>query len=287
MNKLVRLAVFSALLFTAIPVGAQVLNPTISGDDMLCPEGTGTVTTQVFQGYQWYQRYYGSADTVLIPGATSQSLLMDAANYAASYLIVEVTDGVVTEMSPEFLVHGWAFLPPVVMTNGDFTIGPNGETVICEGDTVFFELMQPYTVNIVWTNNGNPIPNQTDNVLEVTTAGSYHVSGAPAVCPDFNQNLGVMLEVIVEDCSAAGIGENTLSGALVFPNPATDQLTVEHPSTLISSVDIHDETGRLMKTAIINQTAATIAVDELNQGTYFITIHSNGGTEVKSFVIQK
>src|SRR3989338_6437341 len=43
MNKLVRLAVFSALLFTAIPVGAQVLNPTISGDDMLCPEGTGTV----------------------------------------------------------------------------------------------------------------------------------------------------------------------------------------------------------------------------------------------------
>lgn len=286
MNKLVRLAGFSALLLTATSVDAQ-LNPTISGDDMLCPEGTGTVTTQVFQGYQWYRRYYGSADTVLIPGETSQSLLMDAYNYAASYLIVEVTDGVTTEMSPEFFVDGWVFLPPTVMTNGDFTTGPNGETIICDGDTVFFELMQPYTTNIVWTNNGTPIPNQTNPVLEVTTAGEYHVSGAPAVCPDFNQNLGVVLEVIVEDCSAAGIDENTLTGTLVFPNPATERLTVEHPLHTITSVEIHDETGRLMKTIAVNQTAADIAVEDLSEGTYFMTIHLNSGTETKSFVIQK
>lgn len=287
MKKLVRLAGFSALLLGALPVDAQVLNPTISGDDMLCPESNGTVTTQVFQGYQWYQRYYGSVDTVLIPGATSQSLLMDAYNYAASYLIVEVTDGITTEMSPEFFVDGWAFLPPTVMTTGDFTTGQNGEAVICDGDTLYFELMQPYTTNIVWTNNGNPIPNQTNNVLAVTTAGNYHVSGAPAVCPDFNQNLGVTLEVVVEDCSAAGVDENTLSGTLVFPNPATDQLTVQHPSTIISGVEIHDETGRLMKTVVVNQTAVDIAVNELSAGTYFITVHSTSGTEVKSFVIRK
>ncbi|HLP57158.1 MAG TPA: T9SS type A sorting domain-containing protein [Fluviicola sp.] len=286
MNKLVRLAGFSALLLSASTVGAQ-LNPTISGDNMLCPEGTGTVTTQTFQGYQWYQRYYGSADTVLIPGATSQSLLMDAANYAASYLIVEVTDGVTTEMSPEFLVDGWAFLPPAVMTTGDFTVGWNGETVICEGDTAYFELMQPYTTNIVWTNNGTPIPNQTNNVLEITAAGIYHVSGAPAECPDYIQNLGVALEVLVQDCSGAGIGENTLSGTLIFPNPTTDKLTVTHPLHTISGVEIHDEAGRLMKTMEVNQTAADIPVTELSEGTYFITVYTNAGTEVKSFVIRK
>ncbi|MDH4470984.1 MAG: T9SS type A sorting domain-containing protein [Fluviicola sp.] len=286
MKKLVQLAGFSALLLGALPVGAQVLNPTISGDNMLCPESTGTVTTQVFQGYQWYQRYYGSADTVLIPGATSQSLLMDAYNYSASYLIVEVTDGVITEMSPEFLVDGWAFLPPFVATTGDFTIDQNGNTILCDGDTLYFELMGA-DVDIVWTNNGTPIPNQTNNVLEVTSAGNYHVSGAPAVCPAFIQNLGVTLSVTVENCSGLGIDEKTLSGTLVFPNPATDQLTVQHPLHTITSVDIHDKTGRLMKTLIVNQTATDIAVNELSAGTYFITVHSNVGTEVKSFVIQK
>jgi len=287
MKRIVQLAGFSALLLGALPVGAQGLNPTISGDDMLCPESTGTVATQVFQGYQWYQRYYGSVDTVLIPGATSQSLLMDAYNYSASYLIVEVTDGAVTEMSPEFFVDGWAFLPPTVLTSGDFTIGQNGESILCEGDTLYFELMQPYTTNIVWTNNGSPIPNQTNNVLEVTTSGNYNVSGAPTVCPDYNQNLGVTLQVVVQDCSAAGIDENALSGTLVFPNPASDRLTVQHPSQSISAIVIHDGVGCFIKSVQVNQMTTEIAVDELSEGTYFITIHSNGGSEVKSFVVQK
>ncbi|MBI3237872.1 MAG: T9SS type A sorting domain-containing protein [Flavobacteriia bacterium] len=287
MKRIVQLAGFSALLLGALPVGAQVLNPTISGNDMLCPESTGTVATQVFQGYQWYQRYYGSVDTVLIPGATSQSLLMDAYNYSASYLIVEVTDGMVTEMSPDFFVDGWAFLPPTVMTSGDFTIGQNGESIICEGDTLFFELMQPYTTNIVWTNNGSPIPNQTNNVLEVTTSGNYHVSGAPSVCPDYNQNLGVILQVVVQDCSAAGIDENVFSGTLVFPNPASDLLTVQHPSQSISTIAIHDGVGRYIKSVQVNQMTTDIPVDELSEGTYFVTIHSNIGSEVRSVVIQK
>jgi hypothetical protein len=286
MKKLVQLAGFAALLLGANPVGAQVLNPTISGDNMLCPESTGTVTTQVFQGYQWYQRYFGSAQTDLIPGATSQSLLMDAFNYSASYLSVEVTDGVTTEMSPEFFVDGWAFLPPYVITSGDFTIDQNGNTILCDGDTLYFELVGA-DVDIVWTNNGNPIPNQTDNILEVTTAGNYNVSGAPEVCPAFIQNLGVTLSVTVENCSGLGIDENTLSGTVVFPNPAHDQLTIQHPSQTISSVDIYDETGRLMKSLVVNQTAADIAVNELSAGTYFINVHSSVGTEVKSFVIQK
>lgn len=288
MQQHVRL--FSVLAFVCLAGNSygQTLNPVIAGDSMLCPEGTGSLmTTQTFDTYQWYRRYLGSQTTDLIAGETDQILLMDAFNYSASYISVEVTQGAITEMSEEFFVDGWAFLPPAVMTEGNFQIGQNGETIICEGDTVYFQLLSPYTTEIVWTLDGTPIENETDPVLAVTAPGEYHVSGAPEVCPDYIQQLGVSLIVNVINCdTTANIGENKFPQTNIHPNPATDELNIVHSSATITTILIHDASGQLVKSFSPNKLSATLPVGDLRKGIYFVTITSGNATEVQTVSIQ-
>lgn len=261
-------------------------SPVITGDNMLCPEGTGTLTTGVYPSYQWYQRYYGSTDTVLISGATSQTLSMDYYTYAASYMIVEVDNGGTLEMSPEYFVDGWAFASPTVMTSGDFTTGPNGEAVICDGDSLVLEFMLPYNTNITWYDSGNAIPNEHNQTLIVTTAGSYTVSGAPPECPNFFQNSGVPVDVIVQNCSSTGLDENAFPQARIYPNPTTGELTIEHDSETIGAIAIHNTTGQLVQSVPVNQLAVTLHLDRLEKGTYFVTIQYGNRMEVQKISMQ-
>src|SRR5688572_30348356 len=118
--------------------------PTISGDTMLCPLDTVPLTTQTFDSYQWYKRGFSDSVAQAIPGADSQTLMINQYDDAAFYFSVEVTENGCTERSEKIFVDGYAFLPPVVGTAGDFTTGINGEFIICTGDTAFFTLLQPY-----------------------------------------------------------------------------------------------------------------------------------------------
>jgi hypothetical protein len=201
-------------------------------------------------------------------------------------MTVEVDNGGTMETSPEFFVDGWAFASPSVMTSGNFTTGPNGEAVLCTGDTLTLEYLLPYNTNITWYNNGDTIPGQTNQTMIVTTAGSYTVSGAPAECPNFQQNSGVPVDVTVHNCSAAGIDENTLAQARIFPNPTTGELTIEHDSETISEVAIHSTTGQLVQSVAVNQLAVTMHLGQLKKGTYFVTIHYGNRTEVQPVTVQ-
>lgn len=278
----------SALLLACCtaPAFGQGLNPTITGDAILCPDETGTLTTGTFDSYQWYYTPYGTTDVLLIPGATSQTFAVDANTYVPSYFTVEVTEDSLTETSPQFLVDGWAFAGITVMTNGEFTIGNNGEAIICEGDTIWFELLSPFSTSITWYDNGSPIPGETAIVLEVTEAGNYTVSAAPGVCPNFINYLGVTIPVVVEDCQTAGIGEGELAKADIYPNPSTDLLTVKHRSAHMQTIAIHDQLGQLVQELTVNDLETTFSVEQLQQGTYFLTIRYANGSEVARIVVR-
>jgi hypothetical protein len=184
--------ILSLLVLSGTVVGQT---PTVSGDNILCPQGTGTLATQTYDTYQWYRRYYGSTVTNPIPGETNQDLQMDYFAYAASYMSVEVTSGASTYISAEYFVDGWIFAPPVVMSLGDFTIGTSGQSIICPGDTMYFQFSDPYDTNIKWYKDGSPIAGENTQVLAVTESGIYYVDGAPSVCPDYIQGPGVTLVV--------------------------------------------------------------------------------------------
>lgn len=376
MQRFVQLCAAAICSMAMMGAHAQ-LNPTVSGDNMLCPNGTGTVSTQQFDSYQWLVRIYGTPDTNPIPGATSQSLTVDYANYAASYVSVIVTAGAQTDTSAEFMIDGWmfpgmtvmsdgeftigpngesmmcpgdtmyfhvnapygtntqwyesgnpipgatdptltvtqpgvyevlsapgacpdmisspgvslvvdqwVFIGMTVMSGGDFEIGPNGESIICEGESMYFECLDPYTSNVQWYMGGNPIPGANDVTLDITQAGVYTVEAAPYQCPDWLSNPGVDLVVLVENCSGAGINEPVLEAAELFPVPATDLLHVTHPTALIREIVVTNQLGQLVFTTTPNAFATEIPTSQLQQGYYFVTIRYNEGSETRAFTVE-
>jgi Secretion system C-terminal sorting domain len=258
------------LLLILLSTSTFAQTPTVFGDTMLCPNGTGLVSTQTYDSYQWFVRYFGSSTTTAIPGANSQSLVIDYGNYAASYLSVEVTLGGNDSISPEFFVDGYAFAGFTVASSGDFTIGPLGESVLCPGDTMYFEVLLPYDTNITWLLDGDTIPGITSTILTVTGPGNYYVTGAPSVCPDFIQGPGVNLEVI--DCTV-DIDENAAKQFSIYPNPAENYLQLSNAKTGDEFI-IHDAIGKVFMNDKITSAQMTLNIESLSSGLYFIKCDS-------------
>ncbi|MBL8000747.1 MAG: hypothetical protein JNL05_02190 [Flavobacteriales bacterium] len=156
---------------------------------ILCPGDAVVLTTQVYDGYQWFK------DGQPILGATAQTQVATYAD-AGSAFTVQATLDSCTEMSAPVLVDGWAFLLPYVIHAGaPSTPDSLGNPTNCVGDTVLLIMGAPNTVNVQWTLNGSPIQGATDDTLVVTTSGSYSASGAPVMCPNFIQQLGVSIDI--------------------------------------------------------------------------------------------
>lgn len=189
----VRATFFLLLLMPASAALAQcTFTPTITpSNPILCPNANDTLSTQVYDSYQWYKG--GS----IIAGATGQTLPIEQYNDAGYSFTVSATLDGCTEMSGSVLVDGYMFLFPYVINGGDDPIstGPSGEPIFCQGDTFTLTLGMGYDQSIVWTNNGMTIPNESSPTLVITTTGNYSVSAAPTECPNYSQGIGVDVPV--------------------------------------------------------------------------------------------
>lgn len=180
----------ATLILGASAIAQCPFDPTIEPSGLiLCPSEGGTLSTQPYDAYQWYK------DGSPINGAIGQTIAVSAFNDAGSAFTVSATLNGCTELSPPVLVDGWVFLLPYVINGGDepYGFGTEGEQLYCEGDTALLVLGSPYDTNIEWTNNGVPVPGANDDTLVVTTTGNWSVSGAPSLCPNFQQQLGVTI----------------------------------------------------------------------------------------------
>lgn len=184
-------------------------NPTVTPNNLIfCPNsGSDTLWTQPYQAYQWFK------DGVLQSGDTLRYRRVTSAD-AGSMFSVDATLNGCTERSPQVMVDGWVFLLPVVSTQG--LMNP-----LCQGDTLRLILLPPYEINIQWTNGGLPIPGANDDTLIVTTDGDYSVSGAPEICPNFNQQLGVTMSYRFLPCSSGWDGpvSSSQNSPSWHPNP--------------------------------------------------------------------
>lgn len=262
------------LLVFALVSFAQV--PTISGDNLLCPESVGQVMTQEFESYQWYIRYFGSTETNILEGDTNRILMMPFFDFAASYVSVEVTRDGDTLQSEEFFVDGWAFAPATVVTSGDFEIIGDGDLGLCPGDTLFFQLNNPYDTNITWFKDGDPISDAMDQTLTVTEIGTYYVEGAPEVCPDFLQGPGVSL--IVVNCSTTNIHEKSVeTGILAYPNPTETRIWLDFPEGLEPiTYQITNLNGQPVASGDATDSRAGLDVSNLSSGIYLLQLAEIG-----------
>lgn len=177
----------------ALPDCAQ-LNPTITGNLLInCAYETSVLSTQTYEGYQWYRRGYFDAVAQPIAGATAQTYTatIDDVLY---YFSVEVTQDTCSATSPEVLIDQLVGLPPYVVNGGTFTIDLNGNAIVCPGDTLWLEAFG--IAQMQWYSNGSPIGTLNQNPLPVTESGYYTVLGVDPICPLYPTSLGVEIPVI-------------------------------------------------------------------------------------------
>ncbi len=279
--------IFFSLCIFQISNAQCDFDPTIDGELILCPNSTAILSTQVYDVYQWHKREYSEPTLSPIPGDTSQTISINNPGDVLYYFSVEATLDGCTEFSPEVLVDGWLFLPVTVASTGDFTIGNNGETIVCIGDTMYFTINLPYNKNITWYKNGNPIPGETTTVLTITEAGQYTVTGAPSVCPDYVQSLGLTLEVLFIECTTGLNEELTSNGSvLIFPNPTFNQITIKSEDEEILDISIYNSVGQLIRKELVSGRLKIMNVSGLASGVYFFEVSKTTGKEQHMIIIK-
>ncbi|MBL0129582.1 MAG: VCBS repeat-containing protein [Flavobacteriales bacterium] len=88
---------------------------------------------------------------------------------------------------------------------------------------------------------------------------------------------------------AVGVGDLAANNTIgVFPNPASDQLTVSLGGVQNATVDMLDITGRVAKTVTAAQQGATITfgVNDLSAGEYVVRVRHANGTSMHRVVIK-
>ncbi|NUY82197.1 T9SS type A sorting domain-containing protein [Flavobacterium sp. MAH-1] len=268
------LALFSLTLFGQEPI--------IAGDTMLCPNGFGTayiVTDQAYDSYQWQYRFAFTSDPFQnIPNADDATFTYDYYNYSVTEIRVQVTLDGSTYQSNALLIDGYAFLPIFTIQSFDeneVTIDPNnGTLLLCQGASIEFSVGMPYTTNIQWYNNGNPIDGATNTTLIVTQPGNYYVTASPEVCPDSEDTSLPTAVGMNPDCNLS-VGNPGAGMAFGFyPNPVKSELQF-HSDTTISQVDVYDITGKKLLQAKPNSNTGKIDMGSLSSGVYIMQITSD------------
>jgi Secretion system C-terminal sorting domain len=147
-------------------------------------------------------------------------------------------------------------------------IGNPADGVICEGESI--TMLGSGGVSYVWTPSATiDLPTQAQVIATPTLTTQYTTVGT-----DVNGcTNSATFNVTVEDC--AGINENEVSLFSLFPNPATDVVSVQAANgAAIEGIELLDQNGRLIRSL---QGSASMSVADLATGSYFIrVVHASG-----------
>ncbi len=93
----------------------------------------------------------------------------------------------------------------------------------------------------------------------------------------------------VNEVCILGLAENTEADKLIlYPNPASGQVTIQCDSDGAKTISVIDISGRTVMSREINENGYTLSVRDLNKGTYFVRVldHGNQKTLLKQLVIE-
>jgi len=275
--------------FTA-PAAAQCpFEPTVTGNLLVCPESATILGTQQYDAYQWYRRPYPNGTSMPIAGATGPTLTVSADD-TPMYISVLATQGGCSEQSPEVLVDGLAFLPVTVLSDGEFSVGPNGEHVICVGDTVYLIALLPYTINFQWFDGQDSIPGAQDDTLVVTQPGNYWLTASPGECPNYTASLGLEIPVIWGDspgCTPTSVTEPVDPfEAVVMPNPAQESFLIGVDVPGVIRVSLFNALGQEVRHATFS-VSTEVATHDLPVGTYVLALQHETGRVTRQVVVAR
>ena len=124
--------------------------------------------------------------------------------------------------------------------------------------------------------NGATFPTWPDEVVEVTVYATLRPEVQPGTVAWLDIQMTIpcncntaMVTFWVTPLDMTGLSEDSIPSISVFPNPATDFVTVEAEG--LQLVRVSDATGRTIKSVPTNGNALQLDLTDLKAGTYFIS----------------
>lgn len=113
-----------------------------------------------------------------------------------------------------------------------------------------------------------------------------HTLGVDSLGNVFYKTNGPGFSLNVFDPATVGLNENTLAQVSLFPNPATENVTIDLGASVDGNVNwsIYDLKGAKLATGEISEMRSDISLAELNNGVYLLTIEN--GASVSNHRLQ-
>jgi uncharacterized surface protein with fasciclin (FAS1) repeats len=123
------------------------------------------------------------------------------------------------------------------------------------------------------------------DVTVTINAGNVFINNAQVIVADIIADNGVVHVIDAVLVPATSVIEQSLNETLVYPNPASEQLTLSMPS-MVGSTEyaIFSITGELVSTGNLYSTTTSISIDNLSQGMYQLKVINGNDCVTRSFM---
>jgi uncharacterized protein YjdB len=152
-----------------------------------------------------------------------------------------------------------------------------GEPTVCLADTTLLSDVSP---GGIWSHSNSNVIVVAGLVtgLSVGTADiSYTVTNACG-------SAATSITMLVKICPLEIVTSNAGTELQIFPNPATEELTIVAAAGAFSDVSVTNSIGEVVVRQAINASRLVVAINKLVPGMYYVTLRGTNGNVVRKFV---
>ncbi len=227
-------------------------------------------------------------DTTICEGET---LTLDAGNAGSTYVWSGtniVTQTLEIDEAGAYIVYATdtSGCLGIGTINVDIAAAPDATGIYVQGDypTVFFAVTNPENVSSYSWNFGD---GTTATNAPSGVSHTYEEDGTYSVTATISNDCGTeTLTQSITIHNTASIAENTIEGLKVYPNPASDMVTISLEGNNEASATIYSVSGSKLYETSMFQSQAKINVQNWEKGVYFVQVTTGGQTSVSRIVVQ-
>jgi archaellum component FlaF (FlaF/FlaG flagellin family) len=206
-------------------------------------------------------------DTAICIGNSIQLYPSDSLNFSGfNWSTGETNAGILTAQEGLFILEAIDSFGCVRTDSIEVMVGGDIEPVISFSNNTLYSSVN--TGN-QWHLNTIPIGNATAASFVPTQNGNYTVV--------YTDEYGCEASSAVYVVSTAGVIENEQIFS-IYPNPASDYLKIVSTKTETIDYTITDVSGKLVQAGEISPNAKVISLNNLQSGTYYITLSGSNST---------